>query len=187
MTRLILVRHGETDWNTEGRYQGQSNVPLNANGLAQAEALAQQLGGESFAAIYSSDLARASQTAEALAAESGVTVHYDPRLREIDQGEWEGLLVAEIQSRYAEAFERRRFDPLSTRPPGGESVGQVRQRVIEVLDEIRRKYPNATIAIVSHGLAIALMKVYLADLPVESVWDHIPPNASAEEFNLEDG
>jgi alpha-ribazole phosphatase len=187
MTRLIIVRHGETDWNTEGRYQGQSDVPLNANGLAQAEALAGQLRGESYTAIYSSDLARASQTAEALAAESGVPVHYDPRLREIDQGEWEGLLLPEIEARYAEAFKRRRLDPLTARPPGGESVGQVRQRVLEVIDEIRREYPNDTVVIVSHGLAIALIKVHLARLPVESVWDHIPPNASAEEFNMEDG
>jgi alpha-ribazole phosphatase len=186
MTRLILVRHGETDWNVEGRYQGQSDVPLNANGLAQAEALAGQLRGESFAAIYSSDLARASQTAEVLAGGSGATVHYDPRLREIDQGEWEGLLLKEIETRYAEAFERRRSDPLSTRPPGGESVGQVRRRVLEVIDEIRRGFPKETIVIVSHGLAIALIKVYLAGLPVESVWDHIPANASLERFDLED-
>jgi probable phosphoglycerate mutase len=186
LTRLVLVRHGETDWNAEGRYQGQSDVPLNTNGVAQAEALARQLRGERFDAIYSSDLARAAQTAEVLAGATGVPVHYDPRLREIDQGEWEGLLLADIEARYAEAFERRRLDPLATRPPGGETVGQVRQRVLEVIDELRRDYPNSTVAIVSHGLAIALVKVYLAHLPVESVWDHIPPNASVERFDVEE-
>jgi alpha-ribazole phosphatase len=186
MTRLVLVRHGETDWNVEGRYQGQSDVPLNANGLAQAEALAGQLGGERFEAIYTSDLARAAQTAEALAARTGAPIHPDPRLREIDQGEWEGLLLAEIEARYAEAFQRRRLDPLTAQPPGGESVGQVRERVLEVIREISRIHPDGSVAVVSHGLAIALVKVYLAHLPLESVWDHIPPNASVERFDVED-
>lgn len=187
MTHLVLVRHGETDWNAEGRYQGQSNVPLNANGLAQAEALAQSLRGERFDAIYTSDLARAAQTAEVLAAMTGAPIHRDPRLREIDQGEWEGLLLAEIEARYAEAFQRRRHDPLSTHPPGGETVGQVRRRVLEAIREICRIHPAGNVAIVSHGLAIALVKVYLAHLPIESVWDHIPLNASIERFDVEEG
>jgi probable phosphoglycerate mutase len=186
MTHLVLIRHGETDWNAEGRYQGQSNVPLNANGLAQAEALAQRLRGMRFDAIYTSDLARAAQTAEVLAATTGAPIHRDRRLREIDQGEWEGLLLAEIQARYAEAFERRRLDPLATQPPGGETVGQVRQRVLEAIREIGRTYPGGSVAVVSHGLAIALIKVHLAQLPVESVWDHIPPNASIEHFDVEE-
>jgi probable phosphoglycerate mutase len=175
MTRLVLVRHGETDWNAEGRYQGQSDVPLNATGMAQAKALALRLSGERLDAIYTSDLARAAQTAEALAAETGAPIHREPRLREIDQGEWEGLLLTEIQARYAEEFRRRRLDPLGTRPPGGETVGQVRE------------YPSGTVAVVSHGLALALVKVHLAHLPVQEVWDHIPPNVSVESFDLEEG
>jgi alpha-ribazole phosphatase len=187
MTRLVLVRHGETDWNAEGRYQGQSDVPLNATGMAQAKALALRLSGERLDAIYTSDLARAAQTAEALAAETGAPIHREPRLREIDQGEWEGLLLTEIQARYAEEFRRRRLDPLGTRPPGGETVGQVRERVLEVIHEIHRDYPSGTVAVVSHGLALALVKVHLAHLPVQEVWDHIPPNVSVESFDLEEG
>ena len=187
MTRLVLIRHGETDWNAEGRYQGQSNIPLNANGKAQAQALAQRLSGEKFDAIYTSDLARAAQTAEAVAAATGAPIHREPRLREIDQGEWEGLLLADIEARYAEEFRRRRLDPLGTHPPGGETVGQVRERVLDVLHEIQRTYPNGSVALVSHGLAIALVKVHLAHLPVQSVWDHIPPNVSVESFELEEG
>jgi broad specificity phosphatase PhoE len=187
MTRLVLVRHGETDWNAEGRYQGQSNVPLNANGLAQAEALARRLSGERFDAIYTSDLARATQTAEALAAVTGAPIFREPRLREIDQGEWEGMLLAEIEARYAEEFARRRLDPLGMHPPGGETVGQVRERVLDVVREIHKTYPSGTVAVVSHGLAIALVKVHLAGLPVQSVWDHIPPNVSAESLDLEEG
>jgi len=185
MTRLTLVRHGETDWNAQGRYQGQSDVPLNARGLAQTQALAQRLRGTGFDAIYSSDLARAVQTAEGLAAVTGAPLYLDRRLREIDQGEWEGLLLPEIEMRYTEAFRRRRLDPLGTCPPGGESVGQVRERVLEVVREIRETFPDGDVMIVSHGLAIALIKVHLAALSVETVWDHIPPNASVEEFTVE--
>lgn len=185
MTRVVLVRHGETDWNAEGRYQGQSNVALNATGMAQARDVARRLRTERLDAIYTSDLTRAVQTAEAVAGETGAPIHFDVRLREIDQGEWEGLLLAEIEARYAEAFRRRRLDPLGTRPPGGESVGEVRQRVLEALREIHRVHPNGTVAVVSHGLAIALIKVHLARLPVERVWDHIPPNASIEVFDVE--
>lgn len=96
MTRLILVRHGETDWNVEGRYQGHSDVPLNARGRAQAARLAEALRGSDIRAIYSSDLARARETAEALAHATRLAVQHDPRLREIDQGDWEGMLFLEI-------------------------------------------------------------------------------------------
>jgi broad specificity phosphatase PhoE len=149
--------------------------------------LARSLRGEVLEAIYSSDLARATQTAGALAATTGAPIHLDRRLREIDQGEWEGLLFTEIELRYPEIFQRRRLDPLAVHPPGGESVDQVRRRVLEVIHEIIRIYPTGRVAVVSHGLALALAKVHLARLPLESVWDHVPPNASVERFDVEEG
>jgi broad specificity phosphatase PhoE len=102
MTQLCLIRHGQTDWNLEGRYQGQSDVPLNQTGLAQAQSLAEQLKGQTFAAIYSSDLMRARQTAEPCAKMLGMTIQAEAHLREIDQGEWEVVLVEDIKARYAE-------------------------------------------------------------------------------------
>src|SRR4030067_2492051 len=104
VSRLILIRHGETDWNVDGRWQGQADVPLNARGIAQAEETAQSLSNVKFAAIYSSDLARARQTAEALSRIVGLPVQTDARLREIHQGAWQGLRVPEIEAQYAEAF-----------------------------------------------------------------------------------
>jgi alpha-ribazole phosphatase len=186
MTELILVRHGETDWNTQGRYQGQSDVPLNEAGRVQADRLAASLQGQAIAAIYSSDLRRARETAEALARSSGAPLHFDPRLREIDQGEWEGMLFDEIQRRYAESFQRRRRDPLRVAPPGGETVGQVRERVLEAVQDIRRRHPGGRVAIISHGLALALVKVHFEGLPIERVWDHIPDNAAPLALRLPD-
>ena len=96
MTTLLLVRHGETDWNRDGRWQGQSDTPLNELGRRQARELAEQLDGVDV--VYSSDLARARETAEILAERAGVEVRLDPRLRERGFGAWEGLTLAEIES-----------------------------------------------------------------------------------------
>ncbi len=185
MTDLILIRHGETDWNIEGRYQGQSDVSLNSEGLKQAEELAQQFQHEALDAIYSSDLIRAHQTAEILSRINGAPLFLDPRLREIDQGEWEGMLFQDIRSRYTEAFEERLRDPLQVAPPGGETVGQVRDRVLEAINDIIVRYPHGLVAIVSHGLSLAIIKVHFNKLAIESVWDYIPDNASPERINVE--
>lgn len=184
MTRLILIRHGETDWNVEGRYQGQSDVPLNAHGREQAARLAEALREADIRAVYSSDLARARETAEALARATGLTVHPDRRLREIDQGEWEGMLFADIQARYAREFERRRADPLSVAPPGGETVGQVRQRVLAAVEDILRRHPAETVAVISHGLALAIVRAEYQGHPIEKVWDLIPENSTPVEIQV---
>ena len=96
MTTLYLIRHGETPWNVEGRYQGQLDPPLNENGRRQAQTTAAQLALMGFEAIYSSDLARAQQTAKALVEKTSLPLQLDPRLREIDQGEWQGILIGEL-------------------------------------------------------------------------------------------
>ena len=101
MTTLLLARHGETDWNREGRWQGGSDTSLNERGREQARELAQQL--DSVDAIYSSDLARAAETAAIIAGTLGVEVRVDPRLRERSFGDWEGLNAEEIEQRFAEA------------------------------------------------------------------------------------
>ena len=106
MTTILLVRHGETDWNLERRWQGHIDRPLNDVGRAQARALADRLDSEPFAAVYSSDLARARETAEIVAAAHGLPVHLDPRLREADVGEWSGLTADEIERRYPEGCGR---------------------------------------------------------------------------------
>ena len=185
MTALILIRHGETDWNVEGRYTGQSDVPLNARGLEQADSLAKRLQGTRIDAIYSSDLRRAQQTAMTLAESRGMRILIDPRLREIHQGEWEGMLFKDIRASYSQAWEQRVRDPLLVAPPGGETVGQVRARVLEALRDILHQHPDGHLAIVSHGLVLALIKVHIAALPIETVWDHIPKNAEPEIIVME--
>lgn len=176
MTQLCLIRHGQTDWNLEGRYQGQSDVPLNDKGLAQARSLVEQLEGRSFDAIFSSDLKRAGQTAEHIARHLGLTVQIEPRLREINQGEWEGVLVEEIKARYAEIWSKRTEDPANVRPPGGETVREVAERVSAALDDISRLFPTGRVLIVSHGLSIATAICRDKGIPVGQAYTVIPEN-----------
>ncbi|GAB4452138.1 MAG: alpha-ribazole phosphatase [Anaerolineales bacterium] len=185
MTRLCLVRHGQTDWNLEGRYQGQSDVPLNENGRAQAKALAAQLKSFTFAAIYSSDLTRARETAQAIANELGLPVQIEARLREINQGEWEGVLVEDIKARYAEIWSQRTTDPASVRPPGGETVGEVAERVYAALDDIARRYPRENVLVVSHGLSIATAICRVRGIPVGQAYTVIPDNVQPIWMNWE--
>ncbi|HJW90790.1 MAG TPA: histidine phosphatase family protein [Anaerolineales bacterium] len=186
MSRLILIRHGETDWNVDGRWQGQADVPLNARGIAQAEETAQSLSNVKFAAIYSSDLARARQTAEVLARVAGLPLRLDPRLREIHQGAWQGLRIPEIEARYAEAFRRRRENPLTVAPPGGETVLQVQARVLAAVADILARHPGQTVAVVSHGFALALILAHFRGVPTERVWDLIPRNGEINVLKLEE-
>ena len=187
MTHLFLIRHGETDWNIEGRWQGHADVPLNYRGREQAAQIAHSLADIGLKAIYSSDLTRAGDTAEALAATTGLTIRYDKRLREIHQGEWQGLLVTEIQARYGEQFQRRRENPLTVAPPGGETVLQVKERVVGAVEDIIKEHQQERVAVVSHGFALAVIQVHYLDLPIHDVWDMIPRNDEWRELKVSAG
>ncbi|HSG42678.1 MAG TPA: histidine phosphatase family protein [Anaerolineales bacterium] len=176
MTKLCFVRHGQTDWNLEGRYQGQSDVPLNENGLKQAQSLIDTLNGHTFDAIYSSDLMRAKQTAQPIADKLGISMQIEPRLREINQGEWEGVLVDDIRARYAEIWSQRTVDPANVRPPGGETVREVATRVYAALDDISRLFPMEQLLITSHGLSIATAICRDKDIPIGQAYTVIPDN-----------
>jgi broad specificity phosphatase PhoE len=184
MTYLYLIRHGETDWNVEGRWQGHADVPLNERGHQQAAQIAQDLAGAGLAAIYSSDLQRALDTARVLSATTGLPVQTDPRLREINQGEWQGLLAEEVEARYGEMLRRRRLNPLDAAPPGGETVKQVRDRVVSAIEAICRNHPFERVAVVSHGFALALVRVHYQGYPLPEVWKLIPSNDQWLELEL---
>jgi len=152
-------------------------MPLNPTGLAQARTLAAQLEGQPFNVIYSSDLQRARQTAQILSNHLGLVLRLDPRLREIHQGEWQGLLVSELSVRYSEAMAARRSNPLTARAPGGESVAEVASRVWAAAGEIARAYPTGRVLVVSHGLALATLIAKGRGVPLEQVYSLIPENA----------
>jgi alpha-ribazole phosphatase len=150
-TRLILVRHGETDWNLEGRYQGQADLPLNERGREQAKLLAERLRSESIEAIYASDLSRAYETAKIIAEALGQEVRTLASLREVDTGVWTGLTFEEVESRYPKHLREWRADPLRVKRLEGESYLALFQRTKAVIEEIVEARPDQTVLIVGHG------------------------------------
>ena len=135
MTTLLLVRHGETDWNAEGRLQGHTDRPLSYFGRRQAQQLAEELDGEELEAIYSSDLARARETAEIVGRKLGLPTVLDPDLREKDWGTWEGLT----------AVERDRVEFV------GESTEAHQERILRALQRIAERHPGGRVLVVTHG------------------------------------
>lgn len=162
MTRLYIARHGETDYNLNGRYQGHTELPLNATGRRQSEQLGARLAGLKLDVIYTSDLPRARETARAIA--HGRTVALDPRLREVNVGRVAGLTDEEITRRepaFREAFLR---DPDGTPYPCGESAYDVQRRTLEVFDAICRRYPDVGVGVVTHGGLIKLIVAHVLGL-----------------------
>lgn len=155
--RMWLVRHGETEWNREARYQGHSDVPLNEEGIRQALKVAERMVGEPIVAVYSSDLSRARMTAEIIAAPHRAPLYIKPLLREADYGLWEGLPYREIKNRYPGSIERWLDDPEGSRPPQGESLGEVRDRALKAVEEIKAENPDGTVVVVTHGGVIAML------------------------------
>jgi probable phosphoglycerate mutase len=136
VTTLLLVRHGETDWNAEGRLQGQTDRPLSDFGRLQARELADELADEQLDAIYASDLARARETAEIVGERLGLSVALDPGLREKDWGTWEGLT----------AVQRDRVEFV------GESTEEHQERILRTLRRIAERHPSgARVLVVTHG------------------------------------
>lgn len=148
MTTVFLVRHGATEWNTTKRAQGHADIELNAEGHRQAVQTAQELGHLEIDAVYSSDLKRAVTTAFSIAAAHGLEVQTDERLREIDQGDWEGLTVEEIMARWPELWGPSRH---YNARPNGESPQEVRERALDALRDVVAAHPDGHVVVVSHG------------------------------------
>ena len=183
--RLLLVRHGETAWNVEGRYQGSADVPLNAVGERQALALAAQLRSEPIAAVYTSTLRRAYTTAEPIAAAHGLAVVRDPRLNEINQGEWEGLRPAEIVLRWADLHARWEREPLAVRLPGGETLEEVQARVLAALADVALAWAGRAVCVVAHKVSLAVIKSQALGISLLDALRVMPPNASIEAVTLD--
>jgi phosphoserine phosphatase len=186
-TCLLIVRHGQTDWNSNGRFQGQMDIPLNQTGLKQAQAIAMRLASESPAAIYASDLQRAWQTAEII--HEALTVEHlplipEPRLRELCFGKWEGLTYDEILARQPKQLQRWERDLQHTTPPGGETLTGMAERVQTVLNSIIAVHPDATVVLVAHGGPLRMLIAQALGLPPERFWQMQLSNASLSILNV---
>ncbi|WP_282006330.1 histidine phosphatase family protein [Propioniciclava sinopodophylli] len=153
-TKLVLVRHGQTDSNAAGRFQGQQDVPLNRIGRSQADALAERLVRLKAARIVTSDLLRARATADAIATASGVGVSVDERLREIDVGSWQGRTSVEVAAENPWFEEELHSGRDFRRSETGETAAEAGERVAAVLHELAEAHPRETTFVVGHGLAL---------------------------------
>ena len=147
-TRILLARHGETDWNRVGRWQGHVDQPLNETGREQAAELGRRLNGRGIVAIYASDLRRASETATIVGVELGIEVVQDPALREIDVGSWSGLTRSEVAERFPEGYARWQTGEIGH---DGETREQLGARVIPAVERIAHAHPGDTVLVVTHG------------------------------------
>ena len=178
VTRLLVVRHGETRWNIENRYQGHGDSPLTEAGLAQAEALGRRLSHAAFDALVSSDLERARTTAARIAAFTGHPLQTDPRLRERNFGILEGLTLEEILARHTTVYERLQTGDPDYRPPQGESHRDHYRRNIAFLEEWHHTRPGTSAVWVVHGGVLDSLFRFVAQLPLTQPRCFVVPNAS---------
>ena len=179
MTRILLARHGETDWNRVGRWQGHADPPLNDAGRGQAAELAERLAGDGIAVIYSSDLMRASQTARVVADRLGLAVVEDAGLREIDVGSWSGLTRAEVEQRFPEGYARWLRGDIGH---DGETREELSERVVGAVERIAAAHPGDTILAVTHGGAIRALRRYADGDPGDPI-----ENCGTSSLELVDG
>ena len=167
-TEIILIRHGETEWNSQQRMQGHSNSDLSSVGQAQIQALGQWMKNVPFYHIYSSDSLRAKQTAEAITQFSGHELKIDLRLREKNLGVFEGLTSEEARDRHPEVF--RLFKTAGSKYviDEGESTQQLQDRALEIVDEIRIKHPEERVLLVTHGGFIRVVMKHSLGLSLET-------------------
>jgi probable phosphoglycerate mutase len=168
VTRLVLVRHGRTAWNLEGRAQGHTDVGLDETGREQARAMSAVIASMAPDALWSSDLARARETAACVAAEAGLEARFDARLREFDVGERAGLTTPEFAERYPEAYESWRSGHITGGVPGAETPDMVIGRMVPALREIwAGTSPEETTVVISHGACLKVALVAFLGWPEE--------------------
>lgn len=178
-TQLLLARHGETDWNAVGRWQGHANPPLNDTGRAQAAELAERLAAAGIEVVVSSDLARAAETAAIVAGRLGLDVSHDRDLREIDVGSWSGLTRAEVAERFPEGFARWRAGEIGH---DGETREQLGERIERALLRTADAVPGRVVLVVTHGGAMRAARRLATGDPGDSV-----PNCAVVELAVADG
>ena len=182
MTEIILVRHGETEWNVQEVFRGRIDIELNETGLRQAELLAEYLSGIKLDAVYSSPLKRALNTAQAIASHHKLEVKISPGLIDFDFGKWQGLSHQEIKRRYKKLYVQWLENPHLIRMPDGESLNGVRKRALGVVNEVVAKH-EGTIVLVSHRVVNKVLICALLGLDNSHFWNIRQDTCGITTFN----
>jgi alpha-ribazole phosphatase len=187
MLEIILARHGETDWNAGEIFRGRADVPLNENGLKQAEMLSEYLSGEKIDIIYASPLQRAVKTAQAIAERQRLEVNIVGNLNDIDCGEWQGMPVTEVQERYPDIYRDWLDTPEQVRIPGGEGLEDVRKRVMPFVEDVAARCREGEVMLVSHRVVNKVLICNLLGLGNGSFWNIKIDTGGITRFELDGG
>ena len=167
-TEIILIRHGETEWNSQKRMQGHSNSDLSEVGMGQIQALGELMKNVSFDHIYSSDSLRTSQTAEAITQYSGHKLQFDQRIREKNLGVFEGLTSTEAKERHPEVYRLFKTAGANYVIDEGESTQQLLERALEFIEEIRLRHPQERVVMVTHGGVVRVLMKHALGLSIDA-------------------
>ena len=187
MTRLVLVRHGETVWHAENRYAGISDIALSPRGVEQANILARWAATAKISAIWVSPLSRAKATAEMTAQATNLTARIDSRLREVDFGRAEGKTLAEFEAEFPAEAAAFKSDPVAHAFPGGENPRQAAARVVDCLGEIAKLHQGERVLVVGHNTLFRLALCKLMGVPLENYRKVFPSirNGALTELRIE--
>jgi len=189
MTRIILIRHGQTEWNRVERFRGRADVPLNETGLRQAEATGVRVAAKwKPAAIYSSPLSRAVKTAEAIAGRfDDLAVQIHPGLADIDYGEWQGLSPDEVRTRWPGLLDTWYNAPHLVSIPGGETLSALRERAMKTVNELAVHYSSKAILLLGHTVINRIILLGVLGLGNERFWRIKQDTCAINLFDVEDG
>ena len=186
-SRFIVLRHGETEWNRDARYQGHLDSPLTPLGLAQSRALAERLKGYSISALYSSDLGRARATAQIIADQIGLDIEVNPRLRERNLGIFQGLTKIQVKQKFPVEYRLYKSGDVDYVVPQGESIRQRFECVVGCFNELAIRHSDEQIAVVTHAGVLTAMLRHVLGLPLEWPRRFTRLNASWNAFVCEGG
>ena len=184
MAKLILIRHGQTDWNKQNRIQGALDIPLNHEGKKEAQDLARELAHVKIDAVYSSAASCSVSTASEIAQIRDIKVKIMPELNELDHSAWQGLLLKDVKKRYKKQYALWKSSPDCVAPPKGETLREAYDRAISALRKILDRHRDENICIVSHDIVLSIIKCHLNNISIDKVWDTGSKKAGWEAFDL---
>ncbi|MBE0415636.1 MAG: histidine phosphatase family protein [Dehalococcoidia bacterium] len=187
MASIILIRHGQTEWNREARFRGRVDIDLDETGAKQAEAAAERIAQWKVAAIYSSPQKRAIATAEVIAKRLGLTVEPLDGIDDMDFGRWQGLSIAEVEEKYPKLFDLWRHSPERLRIPDGESMEDVQRRVIATIDDLVARHENETVVLISHRVVCKVLLCSLLGLDNSHFWQIAQDATAINLFEISGG
>ena len=174
MSRLILVRHGKTNWSDEKRLQGSLDIPLNDDGIKEVEEISKELSKINIDAIYTAPESCCMYTANSIAKPHKVKIKTLKELKEFNHGAWQGLLLSDVKKRYKKQYANWKASPMSGKPPKGESAREAYDRATNIMHKLIDKNKGKTVCIVSGDILLSMVKCHIKNIDVDKLWDFVP-------------